>query len=123
MIDITNTNIEKVSAHYIGNKTNGEDLLLSKIPIDISDIRLRELLMRFFLSPFPEPEFFSFTFTDNNFSLNPVYNFVSEVFDNKKGKGWFFFTKRTINIIKHKTNWFKYFFVAHFFRYAIKVKF
>lgn len=84
MIDITNTNIEKVSAHYIGNKTNGEELQLSKNLIDISDLRLRELLLRFFLVPFPEPEFFSFTFTDNNFSLNPVYNFVSEVFDNKK---------------------------------------
>ncbi|MBL7723617.1 MAG: nucleoid-associated protein [Chitinophagaceae bacterium] len=84
MIDITNTNIDIVSAHYVGNKTNGDELLLSRTPIDISDLRLRELLMRFFLSPFPEPEFFSFTFTDNNFSLNPVYNFVSEVFDNKK---------------------------------------
>lgn len=96
MIDITNTNIEKLSAHYIGNKTNGEDLLLSKTLLDISDLRLRELLMRFFLAPFPEPEFFSFTFTDNNLSLNPVYNFVSEIFDNKK-----VFHKNSATLAKH----------------------
>lgn len=88
MIDYINSNIEKVSAHYVGNKTKGEELLLSKDSIDISDLRFRELLMKFFLSPFPEPEFFSFTFTEENFSLNPLFNFASQVFDIRK-----YFTK------------------------------
>ena len=84
MIDYSNGNIEKVSAHYIGNKTNGEELHLSKSVLDISDLRLRELLLKFFLDPFSNQEFYSFTFTNGDFTLNPVFNFVSNIFENKK---------------------------------------
>ena len=56
MIDYTNTDIENVSFHTVGNKTNGEELLLSKSLLDISDLKVRELLFKFFLTPFASPE-------------------------------------------------------------------
>lgn len=96
MIDYTNTNTEKVSVHTVGNKTNGEELHLSKSLLDTSDLRVRELLFKFFLTPFENPEFYSFTFTNEDFTLNPIFNFVSQIFDNKKN-----FHRNSINIAKH----------------------
>lgn len=96
MIDYTNTDIEKVSVHTVGNKTNGEKLHLSKSLLDTSDLRVRELLFKFFLNPFENPEFYSFSFTNDDFTLNPIFNFACQIFDNPKN-----FHKYSINIIKH----------------------
>jgi hypothetical protein len=96
MIDYTNCNIEKVSVHTVGNKTNGEELLLSKSLLDISDLKVRELLFKFFLSPFASPEFYSFTFSNEDFTLNPLFNFASQIFDSSKT-----FQKNSVNVAKH----------------------
>ncbi|MBN1969538.1 MAG: nucleoid-associated protein [Candidatus Delongbacteria bacterium] len=96
MIDYTNTDIEKVSVHTVGNKTNGEELLLSKSLLDISDLKVRELLFKFFLIPFANPEFYSFTFSNEDFTLNPLFNFASQIFDSSKT-----FQKNSVNVAKH----------------------
>lgn len=96
MNDYTNCNIEKVSVHSVGNKTNSEELHLSKTLLDISDNKVNELLFRFFLSPFPNPEFHSFTFTNEDFTLNPLFNFASQIFDNSKT-----FHRNSVNVAKH----------------------
>ena len=96
MIDYTNSNIDKVSVHYVGNKTNGGELRLSKSLLDTSDMAVRELLIKFFLSPFSEPEFHSFTFTNKDFTLNPLFNFASEIFSENDS-----FHKNSVNIVKH----------------------
>lgn len=81
MIDYANCNIERIAVHQVGNKNNEEPLHLSESLLDVQDERLRELLLRFFLQSFEEPEFFSFTFANEDLSMNPVYRFVSQVFD------------------------------------------
>ncbi len=96
MIDYINCNIEKVSVHTVGNKTNGEELYLSKSVLDTSDIRVKELLSGFFLSPFSSPEFYTFTFTNGDFTLNPVFNFVSEIFEDLKT-----FHTDSVSLAKH----------------------
>ncbi|HMG69268.1 MAG TPA: nucleoid-associated protein [Chitinophagaceae bacterium] len=96
MLDYTNCNIDRVAAHQVGNKNNDEELVLSKSLLDISDSRLRELLMRFFLSHFSFPELYSFTFTNGDFSLNPLFNYASQIFDSVKS-----FHKNSVNIAKH----------------------
>jgi len=96
MFDYLNTNIQKVSVHQVGNKTNGEEIILSKAPLDTSDKRLKELLQKFFLHSFVTPEFYNFTFTNEDFKRNPVFNYAKEVFDNTK-----VFHKTTVNIAKH----------------------
>ncbi len=96
MLDYTNCNIDKVSVHHVGNKTNGEEILLSKKTLDISDSKLRELLFQYFLYPFPGNEFFSFTFTNQDFLLNALYNYSSDIFDNPKS-----FHKNSENIAMH----------------------
>jgi hypothetical protein len=96
MIDNTNSNIDKVSVHYVGNKTNGGELHLSKSLLDTSDEAVRELLSKFFLSPFSDPEFHSFTFTNEDFTLNPLYNFASQMFSESDT-----FHGNSVNMARH----------------------
>lgn len=96
MIEYTNSIIEKVSVHNVGNKTNGEDLHLSKSLLDISDEKVRELLSKFFLAPFSDPEYYSFTFSNEEFTLNPLYVFASQIFEDVK-----YFQKTSVDIAKH----------------------
>lgn len=96
MLDYSNTSIQKVSVHQVGNKTNGEAIKLSKMPLDVSNEKVHRLLKKFFLHSFTTPEFYNFTFTNENFELNPLYNFASQVFDSPK-----LFHANTMNIAKH----------------------
>jgi hypothetical protein len=96
MIEYSNSVIEKVSVHNVGNKNNGEDLVLSNSLLDISDAKVKELLSRFFLSPFNGPEYYSFTSSNNDFNLNPMYVFASRIFDDAKS-----FHKNSADIARH----------------------
>jgi hypothetical protein len=96
MIDYLNSNIEQVSVHQVGNKTNGEGLLLSKTKVNINDNRLRELLMRFFIDSFKELEFYNFTFSNQDFTLNPLYNYSASIFSDES-----LFHSNSINIVKY----------------------
>ncbi|MDD4603814.1 MAG: nucleoid-associated protein [Bacteroidales bacterium] len=96
MIDYTNSNIEAVAVHSIGNKTNGEELRLSKSLLNTSDLKVRELLLKFFLSPFSDPEFYSFSFTNDDFTLNPLFNFTSQIFNTAKS-----LYENSVNVAKH----------------------
>ncbi len=96
MINYTNCNIEKVSVHSVGNKTNGEELNLSKSLLETSDLKVKELLFKFFLFPFSNPEFYSFTFTNEDFLLNPLYKFASLIFDDSN-----LFHQNSVDIARH----------------------
>lgn len=96
MIESTNSSIDKVAVHYVGNTTNGGELRLSKSVLDTSDEAVRELLSRFFLSPFSDPEFHSFTFSNEDFTLNPVYNFANHMFSEGDS-----FHENSVNMARH----------------------
>ncbi|MDB5283708.1 MAG: hypothetical protein JWO06_2783 [Bacteroidota bacterium] len=96
MIDYSNAHIRKVSVHEVGNRTNGEELHLSKTLLDTSDAGLRELLMQFFMKPFSEPEYYNLTFSNGDFNLNPVFSFAAQIFDEEKQ-----FHRNTVNLAKH----------------------
>jgi 37-kD nucleoid-associated bacterial protein len=96
MINFSNSTIEKVSVHNVGNKTNEEDLILSNELLDISDNLVKALLSKFFLTPFTNVEFNAFTFSNGDFNMNPLYNFASKIFENEKT-----LHKNAIDIAKH----------------------
>jgi hypothetical protein len=96
MIDSSNSTLEKVSVHRVGNKNNGEDILVSKKTLDISDPVMRDLLQKFFLSNFKSSEFYNFTFTNADHTLNPLFNYSTQIFDEISD-----FHLNTINIAKH----------------------
>jgi len=74
------TNIQTVSAHYIGNALNGEPLKLSDEPLHLGDENIHELLCTYFLGNFNVPEFFSFTADEDEFARNPMYQIADEMF-------------------------------------------
>ncbi len=80
MIDYSDCNIELIAVHHVGNKTNEEDLLLSKNLMNIADEKVKNLLLRYFLNPFDFPEFYSFDSDSNDFTNNPMFNFAMQVF-------------------------------------------
>lgn len=96
MLNYTDCNIDLVSVHQVGNKTNEEELITSRTPLDISNQRLREILLKFFTQSFSNEEFYNFTFSNEDFTLNPLYNFALQIFDGKSD-----FHLNSINIAKH----------------------
>ncbi len=96
MIDTTNTHLANISVHHVGNKTNGERLLLSKKELALADKKLEDLLFQFFLSSFKNAEFYNFTFTNKEFELNPLYNYAVKVFERKTD-----FHKQATDIARH----------------------
>lgn len=91
-----NTILASISAHTIGNKTNGEDLVASRNALDVPDQELRERLLTYFLSSFTSSEFFHFTSTNDDFNLNPLFQFSAEIFQSAKN-----FHVKTVSIAKH----------------------
>jgi hypothetical protein len=96
MLEFLNCSIDKIIVHKVGNKTNQDDLQLSKTLLEAEDEKLKDLLIRYFLHPFSQSEFNSFTFSNEDFTLNPLYQFATKVFDNKSS-----FTESSIHIAKH----------------------
>jgi hypothetical protein len=82
MLNYNNSTIEKISVHRVGNKTNGEEIGLSKTELILNDNRLKEILIRYFLRPFAKSEYFSFTAADDDFTKNTIFNSASRIFDN-----------------------------------------
>ncbi len=96
MLEYSNCKIEKVSAHHIGNKNNEEELLLSNSTLDIGDYQLKDLLIKYFLGSFSNPEFYSFTFLNEDFQRNPLFNFASQIFDDPDG-----FHAKSVDVARH----------------------
>lgn len=70
----------EVFLHQIGNKLNGEALVLSSLPLSIDD-DVRKSLKIYFLSHFKQTEYYIFD-NDVSLSMNEVYNCISAIFDN-----------------------------------------
>lgn len=92
-----NSEIKELSIHCIGNKTLGESLVLGKQSIFISD-ELQNTLLQYFLKPFKSEDFYRF-YHDTKLSLNEVFTYVSEIFNNSKST-----YLQSKNIAKHLYN-------------------
>jgi hypothetical protein len=84
MLDISNAYLNTVVVHHCGNQTNDEELILSKALLNIDDKKVSALLNKFFLNSFQYPEFNRFTFSNKDFTMNSVYQFVSKIFEQPK---------------------------------------
>lgn len=81
MIDFTNSGIEQVSVHYVGNKTNGETLVLSENAVPFTGSGLRDLVLRYTVNAFTSEELFAFSFSTGEIALNPLFNFSRRIFE------------------------------------------
>lgn len=94
MIDITKAEIESICMHYIGNKNREEGIKVSSHPLSI-DLSLEEILVKYFLSPFKQNEFYSF-YHETSLKFNEVYNYIFEIFNNNES-----IFEQSINLAKH----------------------
>ena len=81
MLDFSSSELHSLAAHHVGNKHNEGELILSKSLLNTDNEHLSDLLSRYFLSSFSQPEFYQFGYDDGDFTMNPLYSFVSEVFE------------------------------------------
>jgi hypothetical protein len=84
----------KIVVHRVGNKINGESLMLSQEELQL-DEGMAELLENYFLGSFKSEETFHF-YSDSYLVNNPIYSAVSEIFDDKAKFLW-----ESENIAKH----------------------
>ncbi|GEN74109.1 hypothetical protein CLA01_41810 [Chryseobacterium lathyri] len=76
----------KIIAHRVGNKINGESLSISQDEMQLNE-EMTELLQDYFLGSFKSEETFQF-YSDSYLVNNPVYNSVSEIFEDKSKFLW-----------------------------------
>ena len=96
MLQFDQSSLDIVSIHQVGNKYNGEDINISKHPLATSTADMDALLKKYFLQGFTTPEFYQFTSSNDDPQLNPLNQFVSDVFN---GNGNFH--TNSVNIAKH----------------------
>ncbi len=96
MIDYSESSVNHLSVHIVGNKMKEEKLILSPGPIDTQDDNLKKLLLTYFLSNFTSPEYYRFIFSDDGILTNLVFKLAASIFLNAKS-----FHKNSIRIAKH----------------------
>ncbi len=79
-INYAKSTLQDVVVHHVGNPKDNGELFLSRSPLVERDENLTILLQKFFLSGFKNPEYYHFTFSNGDLSLNPVCSFVNNIF-------------------------------------------
>lgn len=82
MINLFNTQIEKLSIHKVGNKSRNEGVFISKEPYNLS-VDVIPLIKEFFFKPFREKEENYYNFYDEvDLDYNAVFDISSKIFAN-----------------------------------------
>lgn len=97
MIIHEEASIEKLVIHVTGNKGREEGIRFSKSPLLLSQ-SVKELLTRYFLSPFGKNEYFNLHH-EADLNLNEVFHFCSAIFDDPGS-----FYLNSVNLANHLYN-------------------
>ena len=95
MIDYSAVKLKTLVVHQVGNSLQEEGMKLSRQPMVFKEELIKELLMKYFLSPFKGDVFFNF-FHDTDLELNELFNYCSKIFADPDS-----FFLQSINISKH----------------------
>ena len=94
MIVTEQVRLHNIAIHKAGNKQRDEPLHLSKSELKLDDA-VKDLLLKYFLSPFKSTEYFHL-FHESDINLNEVYSFTTKIFDDPKS-----LFKQSVNLAKH----------------------
>ena len=84
MVTFFEASLEQLSVHSVGNKLRNEFYSLSDQTLKIEDEVLRQLLMKYFLSPFERAnEVYRFTHSSEDLNLNELFHFSSMIFSDQ----------------------------------------
>jgi hypothetical protein len=81
MLNYTSAEMNEIIVHYVGNRNQNEDCIISKRPIKNIDIELKGILINYFLSPYRDKEYYEF-WHHSSLSQNDIFAFVSDIFLN-----------------------------------------
>jgi len=82
MITFFEATLAELSIHRIGNKLQDEFYVLSDKSMHIQDEMLKQLLLKYFLSPYEKVnEIYRFAHPNNDLNLNEVFHFAEEIFE------------------------------------------
>lgn len=94
MISTENARLDQLIIHKIGNKSQDEGYILAKTPTSIQEELLHDLLIKYFLSPVRTEVFYQL-FHDADISLNEVYTYCSQIFNDSST-----FNEQSVNLAK-----------------------
>ena len=94
MLGFSETILQQIVVHKVGNKYNEENIHCSKEILRVDD-EVKELLSRYFLTPFKSEEYFQF-YHDSDLHLNEVYHYVSKIFDDSEQ-----IIEQSVNLARH----------------------
>ena len=84
MLNFSNASLDKLAAHFVGNKTLDEDLKLTSETIDELNEAVLSMLLQYFISPFKNTGEYYHLKHESNLELNEIYSFVSQIFEDEK---------------------------------------
>lgn len=95
MLDFSSVKLKSLVVHNVGNSLQEEGMRLSKAPLNFKEDLIKELLMKYFLTPFKGEVYYNF-FHETDLNLNELYSYASKIFADPDS-----FFLQTINISKH----------------------
>lgn len=94
MLLFSETIIDQLVVHKVGSKYKEENIRFSKDILKTDD-DIKELLAKYFLTPFKSNEYFNF-YHESDLNLNEVYYYVSQIFDDPDK-----IYDQSVNLAKH----------------------
>ncbi len=95
MFDFSEATINGIAIHRVGSRAREGELVLANSLAQIYDSNLLGLLKTYFLTPFKQPEFYSFAH-GSDLSMNEVYSYSQRLFENQEQ-----LLEQSVNIAKH----------------------
>ncbi len=80
MMHFDESRLNYLALHKVGNKSSGEEVLLSNKLLEVNDV-IKPLLLQYFLTPFRSEELYNLSHP-SDINLNEVYHYVSAIFEN-----------------------------------------
>ncbi len=94
MLIFSDTVLDQIAVHKVGNKQNDENIRLSKDTLK-TDEDTKDILSKYFLTPFKSNEFFNF-YHESDLNLNEVYHYATQIFDDPDK-----LFDQSVNLAKH----------------------
>jgi len=95
MLDFTLTKLQNIIVHKVGNKTRDEGIRFSNNYLITEGDILKELLLKYFLSPFKSDSFYRF-YHETDINLNEIFVYIKKIFEDEN-----VFIEQSKNISKH----------------------
>lgn len=97
MIDFSESTIEKLIVHRVGNKSQNEGIIISEKFCDIYNELTENIMKKYLLEPFNKVNTLHKFSHESDIKFNEIYSYIKNIFTNKEEN----FYNESVNITKH----------------------